>query len=161
MLISGTRSIFVKSVLSEINLITLFRSRDNDMSSSVGQDNLNYRTLKEEQAHPTEWFHKSILRYVDLSLRALTLIKKIKRLQSQFFVETVSILINNLDLFSESVKQNFIWEICEWRENIPSYFLKTKSSLTLAKIKASKVHIQVLVFTFTLFTFNNSTKNLF
>lgn len=54
MLISGTRSIFVKSVLSEINLITLFRSRDNDMSSSVGQDNLNYRTLKEEQAHPTE-----------------------------------------------------------------------------------------------------------
>lgn len=54
MFISGTRSIFVKSVLSEINFITLFRSRDNDMNSSVGQDNLNYRTLKEEQAHPTE-----------------------------------------------------------------------------------------------------------
>lgn len=28
--------------------------RDNDMNSSVGQDNLNYRTLSEEQVHPTE-----------------------------------------------------------------------------------------------------------
>lgn len=53
-IMAGIVVVFHHRKITDMSNQFLTTRRDNDMSSNVGQDNLNYRTLKEEQAHPTE-----------------------------------------------------------------------------------------------------------